>query len=198
MASFHLYRRYGKRLFDVILAFAGMIVFSWLYVVIIFVYLIQRELPIFFLQKRVGLGGSLFSLIKFRTLSIDETRSLQGRRFWWGNFLRATSLDELPQLWNVLKGDMSLVGPRPLPDYYLPLYSREQLRRHEVRPGVTGLAQVNGRNRLSWKEKFRFDVYYVENVSLFLDLQIIFKTIVLLLSLKKDVSLNEERFTGNE
>ncbi|MBT1705346.1 sugar transferase [Fulvivirgaceae bacterium PWU20] len=175
-----------------------MIVFSWLYVVIIFVYLIQRELPIFFLQKRVGLGGSLFSLIKFRTLSIDETRSLQGRRFWWGNFLRATSLDELPQLWNVLKGDMSLVGPRPLPDYYLPLYSREQLRRHEVRPGVTGLAQVNGRNRLSWKEKFRFDVYYVENVSLFLDLQIIFKTIVLLLSLKKDVSLNEERFTGNE
>lgn len=198
MVHFKLYKRYGKRLFDVVLSSLAIFFLCWLYVLIILCYWIQRKRPIFFRQQRSGLRGDFFSLVKFRTLSTDETKSLQERRFVWGNFLRATSLDELPQLWNVLKGEMSLVGPRPLPTYYLPLYSKEQFRRYDVRPGITGLAQVNGKNRIGWKEKFEYDVYYVDNLSLLLDIQIIFKTIILLLSFKRDVSLNEERFTGNE
>ena len=134
---------------------------------------------------------------KFRTLSRNEQLPVIQRRFRWGKFLRFTSLDELPQLFNVLRGEMSFIGPRPLPEEYLPLYSKEQLKRHEVKPGVTGWAQVNGRNAIPWQKKLELDLYYVNNLSLGLDLIIFIKTLVLVLSFQKDVSLTEEKFKGN-
>ena len=133
--------------------------------------------PILFRQVRSGIHGRPFQLIKFRTMRVG-TESDHLRLSKYGRFLRASSLDELPELWNVLKGDMSLVGPRPLLMEYLPLYSPEQARRHEVRPGITGLAQVNGRNALTWNEKFRLDVWYVDNRSFGLDVKILIKTVV--------------------
>jgi lipopolysaccharide/colanic/teichoic acid biosynthesis glycosyltransferase len=138
--------------------------------------------PVLFRQQRPGLNGRLFNMVKFRTMrdafdaygnSLPDAR----RMTRLGSFLRSASLDELPELWNVVKGDMSLVGPRPLLMEYLPLYSPEQARRHDVRPGVTGWAQVNGRNALSWDEKFKLDVWYVDNQSLWLDIKILFMTI---------------------
>ncbi len=136
--------------------------------------------PVFFTQARGGKGGKEFKLIKFRTMllgdGLDEERLTK-----FGAFLRKTSLDELPELWNVLKGEMSLVGPRPLPIRYLPRYSKEQNRRHEVLPGVTGLAQINGRNALSWEDKFKYDVLYVDSKSQFLDFKILFLTVFQLL-----------------
>ncbi len=131
--------------------------------------------PIFFRQERAGRGGRPFTILKFRTMRQGEGTDL-ARTTKLGKFLRATSLDELPQLLNVLKGDMALVGPRPLPTAYVPRYSKTQARRLEVRPGLTGWAQVNGRNALSWDEKFALDVWYVENQSLWLDIRILFKT----------------------
>ncbi|HMY81583.1 MAG TPA: sugar transferase, partial [Agitococcus sp.] len=138
--------------------------------------------PIFFKQIRPGLGGKPFKMVKFRTM-LDAVDS-QGnplpdevRLTDFGKFLRSTSLDELPELWNVLKGDMSLVGPRPLLMEYLPLYSADQARRHEVRPGVTGWAQINGRNAISWEQKFELDTWYVDNQSLWLDIKILFLTV---------------------
>ena len=138
--------------------------------------------PVLFRQNRPGLNGRLFKIIKFRTMtdSRDGYGKLQDDAFrltGFGKFLRSTSLDELPELWNVIVGDMSLVGPRPLLVEYLPLYSPEQARRHEVRPGITGWAQVNGRNAISWQEKFKLDVWYVDNRSLWLDIKILFMTI---------------------
>jgi undecaprenyl phosphate N,N'-diacetylbacillosamine 1-phosphate transferase/sugar transferase EpsL len=133
---------------------------------------------------------------KFRTLSTDTTQSLKARRFSWGNFLRVTNLDELPQLWNVLRGEMSLIGPRPLPQEYSNLFSAEQNKRHQVLPGITGLAQVSGKNNLPWPEKFKFDLEYINRCSLWLDLTILFKTFLLAISFKQDSSLNEEKFTG--
>ena len=132
--------------------------------------------PIFFKQLRAGRGGRPFTILKFRTMRSGEGTDLE-RTTSLGNFLRRTSLDELPQLLNILKGDMSLVGPRPLPTAYVPRYSPEQARRLEVRPGLTGWAQVNGRNALSWEEKFKYDVWYVENQSLWLDIRILWKTL---------------------
>jgi lipopolysaccharide/colanic/teichoic acid biosynthesis glycosyltransferase len=139
--------------------------------------------PILFCQERPGLRGRSFTLIKFRTMT--DARDSQGnllpdaeRLTKFGKFLRASSLDELPELWNVLKGEMSLVGPRPLLMQYLPLYTPEQARRHEVRPGITGWAQVNGRNALSWEEKFAYDVWYVDNRTLWLDLRIVSLTLL--------------------
>ena len=147
-------------------------------------YLVRRKLgaPVMFRQTRPGLDGEPFQMVKFRTMT-DE-RAPDGallpdaqRLTSFGSFLRASSLDELPELWNVLKGDMSLVGPRPLLVEYLPLYTPEQARRHEVRPGITGWAQVNGRNALSWEEKFALDVWYVDNQSLWLDIKILWLTV---------------------
>ncbi len=171
-----------KRLFDFTLSSAGLLVLAP--VILLLMLLIRFNLgsPIFFTQPRPGLNGKYFRLVKFRTMT--DTRDPNGnlmpdedRLRPFGNFLRASSLDELPELWNVLKGEMSLVGPRPLLMEYLPLYSLEQARRHEVRPGITGWAQVNGRNALSWEEKFKLDVWYVDNQSLWLDLKILFRTI---------------------
>ncbi|MGW7774791.1 sugar transferase [Pseudomonas machongensis] len=171
-----------KRLFDIVAAGLGLLALSP--VMVIVALLIRRRLgsPVLFCQVRPGLGGKPFRMVKFRTMR--DALDAQGnplpdhqRMTPFGSFLRASSLDELPELWNVLKGDMSLVGPRPLLMEYLPLYSSEQYRRHEVRPGVTGWAQINGRNALSWEEKFKLDVWYVDNCSFWLDLKILFLTV---------------------
>ncbi len=171
-----------KRALDILGAAIGLIVFSPILIVIAL--MIRREMgsPVLFHQTRPGREGKPFQMIKFRTMrdAIDaDGRPLPDaeRLTKLGRFLRASSLDELPELWNVLKGEMSLVGPRPLLMEYLLLYSPEQARRHEVRPGVTGWAQVNGRNAISWDEKFALDIWYVDNRSLWLDLKIIWLTI---------------------
>lgn len=171
-----------KRLFDLIVASLALLLLA-LPLIFLIVH-VRRRLgsPVFFRQSRPGLHGKPFEMVKFRTMT-DE-RGPQGqllpdavRLTSFGRFLRATSLDELPELWNVIKGDMSLVGPRPLLVEYLPLYSPEQARRHEVRPGITGWAQVNGRNALSWDEKFKLDVWYVEHRSIWLDVKILWLTV---------------------
>lgn len=191
-----LYATWFKRALDIVLAGVMMLVSSWLFLLISLCYLLTLEFPIFFTQARAGKGDRPFTIWKFRTLSTDTTVPLSDRRFMLGNILRSSNLDELPQLWNILRGDMSFVGPRPLPVEYLPLYSDEQRRRHTIRPGVTGWAQVNGRHAISWSQKFSFDLYYVEHRSLALDMKIIAMTVVLMLSMKKDVSLSEKPFTG--
>jgi lipopolysaccharide/colanic/teichoic acid biosynthesis glycosyltransferase len=171
-----------QRIFDILAASVGLIVFSP--VLIVVAILVGRHMgrPVLFRQIRPGRHGVPFRMVKFRTMrdAVDANGvplSDAERLTRLGRFLRASSLDELPELWNVLKGEMSLVGPRPLLMEYLPLYSPEQARRHEVRPGVTGWAQVNGRNALSWEEKFALDLWYVENRSLWLDLKIVWMTI---------------------
>lgn len=171
-----------KRLFDFIVALSAL--FTLLPVTIVVALLIRFKLgsPILFTQNRPGLHGKVFKMMKFRSMldAKDKHGNLlpdNERMTKFGSFLRSTSLDELPGLFNVLKGDMSLVGPRPLLVQYLPLYSTEQARRHNVRPGITGWAQVNGRNAISWDKKFKFDVWYVDNQSFFLDLKILFLTV---------------------
>nr|WP_042927949.1 sugar transferase [[Pseudomonas] sp. BICA1-14] len=171
-----------KRLFDIVASALGLLMLSP--VIAVVGWHIRRKLgsPVLFRQIRPGLNGLPFAMIKFRTMrdAVDGAGNPlpdSERMTPFGSFLRASSLDELPELWNVLKGDMSLVGPRPLLMEYLPLYSAEQYRRHEVRPGVTGWAQINGRNALSWEEKFKLDVWYVDNQSFWLDLKILFLTI---------------------
>lgn len=172
-----------KRVFDVIAAAAGLIALSPVMAAVAAVILIREGRPVVFRQVRPGLGGRPFEMVKFRTMSnamgADGRPLPDAQRLTrLGAFLRASSLDELPELWNVLNGDMSLVGPRPLLMQYLPLYSPEQARRHEVRPGVTGWAQINGRNAISWDEKFRLDVWYVDHRSFWLDLKIIALTVI--------------------
>ena len=171
-----------KRAFDIIASLIGLIVLSP--VLLIAAILVRKNLgsPILFRQVRPGIDGKPFEMVKFRSMrdaiAKDGTPLPDNERLTpFGKALRSTSLDELPELWNVLKGDMSLVGPRPLLMDYLPLYNKEQYRRHEVRPGVTGWAQVNGRNAISWEEKFKLDVWYVDNRSFWLDLKILFLTI---------------------
>ena len=171
-----------KRLFDFLIAVFGLVVLSP--VLAILAWQIRKKLgsPVLFRQTRPGLHGQPFRMVKFRTMRDaigpdGQPLPDSERMTSFGSFLRSASLDELPELWNVLKGDMSLVGPRPLLMEYLPLYSPEQARRHEVRPGVTGWAQINGRNALSWEEKFRLDVWYVDNQSFWLDLKILALTV---------------------
>jgi undecaprenyl phosphate N,N'-diacetylbacillosamine 1-phosphate transferase len=191
------YRTYVKNIIDWLTAFVLSLILSWVYVIIILVYVILWEFPVFFKQKRIGKNNLPFWMWKFRTLSLNEKLSLTERNFLWGKFLRFTGLDELPQLWNIIRGEMSFIGPRPLPEEYLLLYSNEQIKRHEVKPGVTGWAQVNGRNSINWQKKFELDLYYVNNLSFKLDQIILIKTFALILSFPKDVSLVEEKFTGN-
>lgn len=173
---------YMKRLFDAVLSCIALLVFC--IPLMLLAWLIKRKLgsPVFFRQVRPGLNGQPFLMVKFRTMT--DARSFDGqllsdveRLTPLGRFLRASSLDELPELWNVLKGDMSLVGPRPLLMEYLPLYSAEQSRRHDVRPGITGWAQVNGRNALSWDDKFKLDTWYVDHHSRWLDIKILWLTV---------------------
>lgn len=168
-----------KRATDIGLSAVGLIVTAPIQACVAALVLAAHGRPILFRQDRPGLDGRIFELVKFRTMrNVDAHHTTDVQRLTrWGTFLRSTSLDELPTLWNVFKGDMSLVGPRPLLVRYLPLYSREQARRHEVRPGVTGLAQVSGRNALSWKDKLSLDVEYIENRCLMLDLRILLATV---------------------
>ena len=193
-----------KRFFDIVIAVLALLLLGILLLALI--WQVRRKLgsPVFFRQTRPGQHGRPFQMIKFRTMT--DARGPDGqlqpdaeRLTPFGRFLRSTSLDELPELFNVLKGDMSLVGPRPLLMEYLPLYSPEQMRRHEVRPGITGWAQVNGRNSLGWDEKFKLDVWYVDNFSLWLDMRILVATVMLVI--KRDgISPSDQeimpRFTG--
>lgn len=176
------YRNHGKRFVDLALALPALVVFSPLMALLALLVRWRLGSPVFFRQTRPGLHGQPFKLIKFRTMT--DARDAAGnllpdakRLPRFGRFLRASSLDELPELWNVAKGEMGLVGPRPLLMEYLPLYSPEQARRHDVRPGITGWAQVNGRNALSWPDKFRLDVEYVDHLSFWLDIKTIWLTI---------------------
>lgn len=171
-----------KRLFDIIVSSVALIVFSPVYCFV--AYKVNKNFgsPVLFRQIRPGLNGKPFEMVKFRTMkdALDDAGNLlpdAERLTPFGKMLRATSLDELPELWNVLKGDMSLVGPRPLLMEYLPLYNEQQAKRHNVRPGITGYAQVNGRNAISWEQKFELDTWYVEHQSFWLDIQILFKTV---------------------
>lgn len=181
MVSF--YRRRGKRMLDVAGAAVGLVLTSPLLVATAVAVRRQLGPPVLFRQPRPGLGGRPFTTLKFRTMRAawpgeDVLVSDLDRLTSFGRILRSTSIDELPEFWNVLVGDMSLVGPRPLLMEYLPRYTPEQARRHEVRPGITGWAQVNGRNDLSWDEKFALDVWYVDHVSLALDLRIVLRTLL--------------------
>jgi len=176
------YRHGGKRLVDLILTVFALGLFSPVLVVIAFLVRVRLGSPVLFRQQRPGLRGRPFILLKFRTMT--DARDADGnllpdeqRLTSFGRFLRRTSMDELPELLNVLKGDMSLVGPRPLLMQYLDRYTSEQMRRHEVKPGITGWAQINGRNALSWEDKFALDVWYIDHLSLWLDLRIILLTI---------------------
>lgn len=177
-----IYRRAFKRLFDLCASSAALLVFSPLMLFIAFLVRSKLGAPVLFTQERPGLGAKLFKMYKFRTMT-DE-RDAHGkllsddkRLTSFGKFLRSTSIDELPELFNVLKGEMSIVGPRPLLVQYLDRYTLLQARRHEVRPGITGWAQVNGRNAISWEEKFNYDVWYVDNLSFTLDMKIILMTV---------------------
>ncbi len=172
-----------KRLFDVIVSTLVLIVFSWLILILAVLVRVNLGSPVFFRQKRPGLNGTIFEMVKFRTMrnatAPDGTPLPDDQRMTkFGNLLRKLSLDELPELWNVVKGDMSLVGPRPLLVQYLDRYSPRQMRRHETRPGVTGWAQVNGRNAVAWEDRFEMDVWYVENWSFTLDLKILLMTVL--------------------
>jgi len=195
-----------KRGFDIVMAVLNMLLLLPVFVVLIVSVLALLGQPVFFIQRRPGLKGKVFSIYKFRTMRSQSADGLlyegdaeRMTRFGW--FLRSTSFDEIPQLWNVIRGDMSLVGPRPLLMEYLPLYNERQRKRHNVRPGITGWAQVNGRNNLSWKTKFEFDVWYVENQSFLLDVKILFLTIRKVFRKEGVVSNNHvtsEPFVGND
>jgi lipopolysaccharide/colanic/teichoic acid biosynthesis glycosyltransferase len=194
-----------KRLFDTVVSFGLLLLLVLPLVVLAAV--VRRKLgsPVLFRQVRPGLHGRPFAMVKFRTMT--DARDPHGhllpdadRMTAFGRFLRATSLDELPELWNVLRGEMSLVGPRPLLMEYLPLYSPDQARRHEVRPGITGWAQINGRNAVSWNERFRLDVWYVDHRSLWLDLKILWLTVrkvVVREGINAQGEATMQRFTGN-
>ncbi len=195
-----------KRLLDVVIASIALILLSPLYIFV--AYKVKKNLgsPVLFRQVRPGLNGKPFEMIKFRTMK--DMIDMQGhilpdneRLTSFGKMLRSTSLDEMPELWNVIKGDMSIVGPRPLLMEYLPLYTIEQAKRHNVRPGMTGYAQVNGRNAISWEEKFKLDTWYVENQSVWLDFKIMLKTVKKVLA-KDDINAENDatmpKFNGNE
>ena len=178
-----LYRRHGKRLFDLAIAVPALIIIAPVILAVGSLVKVMLGRPVIFCHARPGLHGKLFHLLKFRTMreavdSAGNPLSDEQRLTRFGKFLRAASLDELPELWNILRGDMSFVGPRPLLVRYLDLYNPQQSRRHEVKPGLTGLAQVSGRNSISWEQKFQLDVEYVDNCSFWLDLQILGRTVV--------------------
>lgn len=201
-----MYAHFGKRAVDLAVSFVGLILLSpFLLTLALFLWVANQENP-FFRQVRPGRDEKLFTLVKFKTM--HEGRDAAGqllpdteRLTRIGKFVRKTSLDELPQLWNVLRGDMSLIGPRPLLVEYLPLYNATQKKRHEVRPGITGWAQINGRNTLSWPAKFAYDVWYVEHISLALDLKIIFLTLIKTVrseGITSETSATMEKFRGEK
>lgn len=200
-----IYRKYVKRFLDILCALAALIVFCWLYAIIAILVRVKLGSPVLFKQDRPGKDGKIFKLRKFRTMT-DE-RDADGnllpdekRMTKFGTWLRSTSLDEIPEAICILKGDMSVIGPRPLLVKYLPRYNERQARRHEVRPGLSGYAQVHGRNAVSWEEKFELDVWYVEHVSFKLDVKIIIDTIKSVLKhegISSDTSVTMEEFMGS-
>ncbi|MBO6256205.1 MAG: sugar transferase [Bacteroidaceae bacterium] len=195
-----MYKSYIKRIFSFSIALLALICIGWLLMIIAFwLYFANKGAGVFFFQERPGKDEKIFKVVKFKTMSDerDENGDLlpdEDRLTKVGKFVRSTSLDELPQLFNVLKGDMALIGPRPLLPEYLPLYSSEQKRRHEVRPGITGWAQVNGRNNISWKKKFEYDVWYVDHLSFRLDVKIILMSIKKVL-FREDINKEGEATT---
>ena len=201
-----MYKHFFKRLLDFLIALVALLLIGWFLIIIaIWLHFTNKEAGAFFFQERPGKGAKIFKVIKFKTMT-DE-RDAEGnllpdevRLTKVGKFVRSTSIDELPQLINVLKGDMALIGPRPLLVQYLPLYNSEQARRHEVRPGISGWAQCHGRNAISWSEKFKLDVWYVDHCTLWTDIKVIFITIKNVL-MRKDInsatSATMEVFNGN-
>jgi len=195
-----------KRIFDIVLSLIGLLVLSPIIIIIAILIYLKLGTPIFFKQDRPGLKGNLFRMYKFRTMldKIDSSGTSlpdEDRLTKFGKLLRSTSLDELPELFNVLKGEMSIVGPRPLLKSYLPLYNDRQKRRHDVKPGITGWAQINGRNAISWNEKFELDVWYVENHNLLLDIKVILMTIKKVIirdGINADGQATMSAFKGNE
>jgi len=195
-----------KRVFDIILALILIVLFSPIYIIVSILILIKMGRPILFRQKRPGLHEKIFGIYKFRTMTNekDEHGALlpdEQRLVGIGKTIRSLSLDELPQLFNVLKGDMSFVGPRPLLVEYLPLYNERQKKRHDVKPGITGWAQVNGRNAISWEEKFELDVWYVEHQSFWLDMKILWMTFLKVVKrsdISSESSATMEKFRGNQ
>lgn len=200
----NFYRRHGKRLFDLCLAVPAFIILSPVMGVTAFLVAVKLGRPVLFCQRRPGYQEKIFRMYKFRSMTDErdgngELLPDEARLTPFGEALRSTSLDELPELLNILKGDMSLVGPRPLLVQYLPLYNERQHRRHSVKPGITGLAQINGRNSISWEEKFEYDVQYAENLSLKEDIRILFKTVFKVFGregINSDHSATMEDFTG--
>jgi undecaprenyl phosphate N,N'-diacetylbacillosamine 1-phosphate transferase len=200
-----MYKKIIKRFLDFIIALIGLVLILPLFVLVIVGLFFANHGKPFFFQTRPGKNGRLFKIIKFKTM--NDKKNSEGnllsdeyRLTKIGAFVRKTSLDEIPQLLNVLKGDMSLIGPRPLLPEYLPLYNESQSRRHEVKPGITGWAQVNGRNAISWAQKFEYDVWYVENVSFLLDLKILYQTIKKVFKregITAENSVSAEAFKGN-
>ncbi len=201
-----MYRSCFKRIFDILISLCVLIILSPILIIVtIWLHFANKKAGAFFIQERPGLHGKIFKIIKFKTMT-DERDSLgellpdEDRLTTIGKFVRSTSIDELPQFFNVLKGDMSLIGPRPLLIKYLPLYSKEQMRRHDVKPGITGWAQCHGRNAISWKQKFEYDVWYVDNCSLLTDLKIILITIKKVIC-RKDINQENnatiESFNGH-
>jgi undecaprenyl phosphate N,N'-diacetylbacillosamine 1-phosphate transferase len=200
-----MYIKYIKRIIDLLVAGFVFLLLSPLLLVVIVLQFLFNNNQVFFVQVRPGKDEKLFNLLKFKTM--NDKRDLQGnllmdneRMTRLGHFIRKTSIDEIPQLINVLRGEMSLIGPRPLLVEYLSLYNDEQRKRHQVRPGITGWAQVNGRNTISWNEKFKLDIWYVENVSFLIDCKILFRTIIKVFNssgISSDTSVTMEKFTGN-
>lgn len=201
-----IYEKCIKRLLDIICALAALIVFCWLYAIVAILVRIKLGSPVLFKQERPGKNEKIFHLYKFRTMTDKKDKNGNllpdaERLTKFGRFLRKTSLDELPEAINILKGDMSVVGPRPLLVRYLPLYNEHQKHRHDVRPGLSGWAQVNGRNTVSWKDKFDYDVYYANHVTFGLDVKIVWKSFVQAFikreGISSETSATMEEFTGN-
>lgn len=203
-----IYERYFKRFFDIICALMALIVFWWLYIIVAVLVRINLGTPVLFVQERPGRNEKIFKLYKFRTMTDEKGKDGvllpdMKRLTKFGRFLRNTSLDELPEVINILKGDMSVVGPRPLLTKYLPLYNSEQKRRHEVRPGMSGYAQVHGRNAVSWEERFKLDIEYVDKITFVGDIKIIIDTVLSVLKHEgidsnetKTVTIEEFKGTG--
>ena len=201
-----MYKYFFKRFLDFWIALIALLCLSpILFVVTIWLHFANRGAGAFFFQERPGKDGKIFRVVKFKTMTDErgadgELLPDEDRLTRVGSFVRSTSIDELPQLWNVLKGDMALIGPRPLLVEYLPLYSKEQMRRHEVRPGITGWAQCHGRNELSWTKKFEYDVWYVDHLSLWTDIKVIWYTIMTVLKregISHEGMATMEEFNGN-
>lgn len=200
-----MYRKFFKRFLDFVLSFLALVLLSPVFLIVAILVRVKLGSPVIFKQKRPGKNEKIFTLYKFRTMTDerDENGELlpnDKRMTQFGRVLRKTSIDELPELFNIFKGDMSFIGPRPLRVEYLELYSEEQKHRHDVRPGLTGWAQINGRNKISWKQKFEYDVYYVNHLSLWLDIKVFFLTIKKVIA-KSDIYGDEsseftEKFNG--